>query len=265
MQIPMLSGREFDERDQSRAVGVISDSFARTYFPNQNPVGRRLKIAGGLPMEVEIIGVSAPAHYGPIKFASPPVLYVSFAQIPADAMASMTYALRTDGDPLNYAAAVRQIVHNSDSRIPVTNFKTQAGEIASTINQEILLARICVAFAVVALVIACVGLYGTMAYGVARRTREIGIRMALGAKRARVVWMVMREVLILMALGLAISVPLIRGTSTLVSSFLFQMTPTDSRAIALAVVTLILASMAAGYAPARRATRIEPTTALRQE
>jgi ABC-type antimicrobial peptide transport system permease subunit len=104
-----------------------------------------------------------------------------------------------------------------------------------------------------------------MAYAVARRTREIGIRMALGAGRAGVIWMVMREVLILMALGLAISVPLVRGTAKLVSSFLFEMTPNDPRAIALALATLILASLAASFAPARRATRIEPTTALRQE
>ena len=145
----------------------------------------------------------------------------------------MTFALRTDGDPLNYVPAVRQIVHDADSRIPVTNFKTQAGEIASTINQEILLARICGAFAIVALVIACAGLYGTMAYGVARRTREIGIRIAIGARRGGVIWMVMREVLVLTVLGLLISIPLARGASRFIASFLFEMQPNDPRAIAL--------------------------------
>ena len=265
MQIPLLAGREFDERDQARSVGVISDLFARTYFPNQNPVGRRLTIGGGMPMELEIIGVSAPAQYGPVKFASPPVLYVSYAQAPPSALEGMTYALRTDGDPLNYVPAVRQIVHNADSRIPVTNFKSQAGEIASTINQEILLARICVGFSIVALVIAGVGLYGTMSYGVARRTREIGIRVALGARRGRVVWMVMRDVCVLTALGLLISIPMVRAASRLVESFLFEIKPNDPRAIALAVVTLSAAALLAGYGPARRASRIEPTTALRHE
>src|SRR5688500_15374127 len=95
MEIPLLAGREFDERDQVNAVGVVSDLFARTYFPDQNPVGRRLTIGGGMPMELEIIGVSAPAHYGPVKFASPPVLYVSYAQAPASSLQSMTFALRT--------------------------------------------------------------------------------------------------------------------------------------------------------------------------
>jgi ABC-type antimicrobial peptide transport system permease subunit len=193
------------------------------------------------------------------------VLYVSYAQVPPAAVQNMTFALRTDRDPLNYVPAVRQIVHAADPRIPVTNFKTQAGELASTINQEILLARICDAFAIVALVIACVGLYGTMAYGVARRTREIGIRIAIGAGRGSVIWMVMREVCVLAAVGLAISIPVARGLSTFVESFLFGMKPNDPQAIAIAVTTLIGASLLAAYAPARKASRIDPATALRQD
>ena len=267
MQIPLLAGREIVERDRASAIapGVISDLFARTYFPNENPVGRRLSISGGMPMEVEIVGVSAPAHYGPVKFASPPVLYVSYLQAPPAALQNMTFALRTDGDPMNYVPAVRQIVHNADSRVPVTNFKTQAAELASTINQEIILARICGLFAIVALVIASAGLYGSLAYGVARRTKEIGIRIAIGARRGAVVWMVMREVCVLAALGLLISVPMARALSTFVQSFLFEMQPNDPRAIALAVVTLMTAALAAGYGPARRASTIAPTTALRQD
>ena len=267
MEIPLLAGREFDERDRAPGVapGVISELFARTYFPNQNPLGRRLTIAGGMPMEVEVIGVSAPAHYGPVKFASPPVLYVSYFQAPPSSLQQMTYALRTDGDPMHSVAAVRQIVSDADSRIPVTNFKTQSSEIASTINQEILLARMCGAFAIVALVIACAGLYGTMAYTVARRTREIGIRIAIGARRGSVVWMVMREVCVLMSLGLLVSVPVARGLSKFVQSFLFELQPNDPWAIAAAFVALSAAALAASYAPARRASRIDPTMALRHE
>ena len=267
MQIPMLAGREIEERDQHAAIapGVISDLFARTYFAGENPVGRRLTISGGLPMEVEIVGVSAPAHYGPVKYASPPVLYVSYMHAPPSALAGMTFALRTDGNPLNYTAAVRQIVHAADSTIPVTNFKTQVSEIASTINQEILLARICGAFAIVALVIACAGLYGTLAYAVARRTKEIGIRIAIGARRGTVVWMVIREVCVLAALGLLISVPLARALSTFVKSFLFEMQPNDPLAIAFALGALLAAAALASYAPARRASRIDPVTALRHE
>ena len=177
----------------------------------------------------------------------------------------MTFALRTDGDPMNHVPAIRQIVHDGDSRVPVTNFKTQADEVASQMNQEILLARICTAFAIVALVIACAGLYGTMAYTVARRTREIGIRIAVGARRGSVIWMVLREVCVLALLGLLISVPLARGLSTFVQSFLFEMQPNDPWAIAAAFAALAGAAIAASYAPARRAARIDPTMALRHE
>jgi ABC-type antimicrobial peptide transport system permease subunit len=117
----------------------------------------------------------------------------------------------------------------------------------------------------VALAIACVGLYGTMAYSVVRRTKEIGIRMALGAKRGAVIWMVLREVCVLAALGLAISIPIARGTSTFLESFLFDMKPNDPRALALGLITLVGAALLASYGPARRASRIDPMTALRHE
>jgi macrolide transport system ATP-binding/permease protein len=135
----------------------------------------------------------------------------------------------------------------------------------STINQEIVFARLCSAFAILALVIACVGLYGTMAYTVARRTSEIGIRMALGAPRGTVIWMVLREVCVLVAIGLAISVPTAIGTSRLIESFLFDMKPNDPRALTLAVAILLGAALVAGYGPARRASRVDPMIALRHE
>jgi predicted permease len=267
MEIPILDGREIEERDRTAAIApaVISDLFARTYFPNQNPIGRHLTTAGSMPMEVEIVGVAAPAHYGPVKSEVPAVLYVSYSQLPPASIGSMTFALRTEGDPLRYAGSIRQIVHDADSRIPVTNFKTQSSEVASQINQEILLARICGAFAIVGLVIACAGLYGTLAYAVARRTREIGIRIAIGARRAAVVWMVVREMCVLAVLGLLISLPIARALSKFVQSFLFEMTPNDPAAIGFAMTALFLAAAAASYGPARRASRIEPTTALRHE
>lgn len=267
MQIPMLQGREIDERDREGTlpVTVISDLFARNFFPNQNPLGRHIKVGGSSPLDVEVIGVAATARYGGLKYAIPPVIYVPYSQVPTTQLRQMTFALRTDDDPLRYVSAVRQIVHDRDARVPVTNVVTQAAEIDQTINQEIVLARLCTAFAVLALVIACVGLYGTMAYAVARRTREIGIRMALGARRGAVMWMVLREVCVLAALGLVISVPIARGTSKFIASFLFDMQPNDPRALALALTTLIAAALVASYGPARRASRIDPTTALRHE
>jgi ABC-type antimicrobial peptide transport system permease subunit len=177
----------------------------------------------------------------------------------------MTYALRTVGDPLTYVRSVHEIVQEADSRIPVTNVVTQAAEIDRTISQEVTFAKLCTGFAVLALLIACVGLYGTVSYGVARQVGEIGIRMALGAQRGAVVWMVLRRVLLLAAVGLAISVPAALGASRLVKSFLFETQPNDPGTLVLAAVVLVSAAIFAGYAPAKRASRIDPLAALRHE
>jgi macrolide transport system ATP-binding/permease protein len=268
MQIPMLQGREIDERDRQGAppVAVISDLFARTVFPGQNPLGRHLRVGRrNQARDLEIVGVAATARYGGLKHDVPPVAYLALAQMGPDDLEQATFALRTDGDPLHLVATVRQIVRDADTRVPVTNIKTQAAEIDQSINQEIVLARLCTAFAILALVIACAGLYGTMAYTVARRTNEIGIRMALGARRGAVMWMVLRRVCVLAALGLAISVPIARGSAKLIESFMFNMTPNDPRALAVAAVTLAGAALLAGYGPARRASRIDPMTALRHD
>jgi macrolide transport system ATP-binding/permease protein len=267
MQIPILRGREIEDRDRQGTlpVAVVSDLFARTYFGEENPLGQRITVGGSSPLEPEIIGVAATARYGGLKNSIPPVVYLSYAQVPSSQLQKMTFAVRTDGDPLRYVGAVRQIVREADARVPVTNVKTQAADIDQTINQEIVFARLCSAFAILALVIACVGLYGTMACTVARRTREIGIRMALGARRGIVIWMVLREVCVLAALGLAIGVPIARVTSRLIESFLFDMKPNDPRALAVAVVILLSAALVASYGPARRAARVDPMIALRHE
>jgi macrolide transport system ATP-binding/permease protein len=177
----------------------------------------------------------------------------------------MTFALRTSGDPLRYVNTVREIVRQADPRVPVTNVKTEAAQVDQIMNQEIVFARLCSAFAILALVISCVGLYGTVSYNVARRTGEIGIRTALGAQRGRLVWMILRDVIVLAAVGLAIGIPTALGTSKLVASFLYRVKPHDPEALAIAVLTLLAAALLAGYLPARRASRIDPMIALRHE
>ena len=189
-------------------------------------------------------------------------VFVAVSQFSSD---GVTYALRTAGDPLRYVKSVHEIVREADSRIPVTNVATQAAEIDRTISREITFAKLCTGFAVLALLTACVGLYGTMSYNVARQVGEIGIRMALGAQRGAVVWMVLRRVLLLAAVGLAISVPAALIASRLVKSLLFETQPNDPGTLALAGIVLLSAAILAGYAPAWRASRIDPLAALRHD
>src|SRR5438552_1141544 len=187
MQIPILAGREIDDRDQpgSRPVAVISEELARTYFGRENPVGRSITLPDE-KRDLAIVGVSANLRYGGLKNEAERALtvFVGVSQFSPD---RMTYALRTAGDPLRYVKSVHEIVREADSRIPVTNVVTQAAEIDRTISREVTFAKLCTGFAVLALLTACVGLYGTMSYSVARQAGEIGIRMALGAQRGAVV------------------------------------------------------------------------------
>ena len=264
MQIPVLAGREIEDRDQpnSAPVAVISEPVARAYFKNENPIGRRITFSDD-KREFEIVGVSGDVRYGSLKSRGTSMtVFVAVSQISPEVV---TYALRTAGNPLSYVRSVHEIVREADSRIPVTNIVTQAAEIDRTISREVTFAKLCTGFAILALLMACVGLYGTMSYNVARQVGEIGIRMALGAQRGAVVWMVLRRVLLLAAAGLAISVPAALIGSRLVRSFLFGTQPNDPGTLAAAGVILVVATILAGYAPARRASRIDPLKALRQD
>jgi macrolide transport system ATP-binding/permease protein len=267
MQIPILAGRDIEDIDRpdSTKVAVVNELFATTNFGNQSPLGRHIVLDNEKNVrDMEIVGVSRNAHYGRLTHRIPPVVYFPFNQgFPPPRR--ITYELRTAGSPLTYVNAVRAIVHQADARVPVTDVRTQVADINQTINQEITVAKLCTGFAVLALMIACIGLYGTVSYSVARRTGEIGIRMALGAQRGGVVWMVLREVVVLAAVGLVISVPVALNASQLIRSFLFGLKPNDPLAVMLAVAILVSAALLAGYLPARKASRIDPMIALRHE
>jgi macrolide transport system ATP-binding/permease protein len=274
MQIPLLRGRQIEARDRPGApyVAVVNEEFAKTFFGTQDPIGRHVMLKRACPTcDIEIVGVVANTLYGSLRktpvspAAAPPIIFLSFAQAIWRPVGDVTYELRTSGDPLEPIAAVRDIVKRADPRVPLTRVKTQRALIDQQITQEIAFARLCTAAAVLALAIACVGLYGTTSYGVARRTSEIGVRMALGARRATVVWMVLRDVLTLAAVGLAIAVPAALAASKVVESFLFGTKRNDPLTLAAAVVTMIAATMLAGYLPARTASRIDPMVALRYE
>ncbi len=270
MQIPITKGRPIDEGDRqgTRPVAVVNEQFATAFLKDENPVGRHITLRPGRrpnPVDLEVVGVAKSARYGPLKYDIPPVVYIPYAQVLVPPLDGMTYALRAETNPMSAATTVRQIVHRADARVPVTNVRTQATEIDQSINQEIVFARLCTTFAVLALLIACVGLYATTAYAVARRTNEIGIRMALGARSGEVIWMVLRDVCALATMGAAISMPIATSASKLIQSFLFDLQPNDPRALTLAVLLLLSAALLAGYAPARRASRVDPLVALRHE
>jgi predicted permease len=269
MQIPILAGRDLDEHDRpgSLPVAVVNEQFAKKNFAGQNPLGRHLILwdDNKPARDMEIVGVAKNAQYGNLKREIPPLIFIPFNQGRPILPNEMTFALRTTGDPVAYVNSVREIVHQADARLPVSHVRTQKLEVEDGMREETVLAELCAAFAILALTIASVGLYGTISSSVARRTGEIGIRIALGARRGPVLWMILREVLILAATGLAISIPIALGTSKFLQSFLFQMKPNDPLALAAAVMILIAAALLAGCVPSVRAAHIDPMTALRHE
>jgi predicted permease len=269
MKIPIVAGRGFTERDRvgSAPVAIVNEAWVKANLADRNAVGERVVNFGmdDKPVDLEVIGVAKNALYNHIDENFPATVYLPLDQNLGVPVEEVTFYLRTSGDPLKYAGAVRQIVHETDARIPVTNLASQEQQIEQYISDEVLFARLSAGFALLALSIASVGLYGTMSYVVARRTGEIGIRMALGAPRGRVLWMVMRQVAILSAVGLAIGLPVAYGASRVVESMLFGVKAGDPVSIGTAVVTIVIAAIAAGYAPALRASRVDPLAALRNE
>jgi predicted permease len=268
MQLPMSLGRSIDSRDVDGAplAAVVNEVFAKKYFPHQNPIGRRFGLGSSKAGDLTIVGVAKNARYSSLKRAIPPVVYVAYLQNIVNRPPTATFfTLRTAGNPLALAETVRKTVHDAAPGVPVTNMMTQVQRIDSTIVQERTFADLCTVFAILALLIACIGLYGTMAYAVARRTNEIGIRMALGAERRRIVWMVLREVFALAAMGLTMGLLCAWSTMSAIQSFVFGMKAADPSTIMWAAGILILAFLLAGFAPAARASRIDPLTALRHE
>lgn len=257
-----LHGRDFSDRDVADApkAVIVNRRLARA-FGLENPVGRTMTLRDE---SYEIVGVAEDALTFTLKGERRAAIYFPYVQA-ARPPGQMTYEIRTAGDPVALAAAVRQTVRQADPRLAIYDLETQAAHIDQEISTEITLARLCTGFAVLALVIACVGLYGTVAFSVSRRTNEIGVRMTLGATRAHIVWIVLREIVLMTAIGLAIGVPLALAGSGYVRSLLFNLEPHDPAAMTIAVAALTLCGMLAGLIPAQRAAGIDPMTAIRHE
>jgi macrolide transport system ATP-binding/permease protein len=265
MEIPVLLGRGLKPADlASPTVAVVNQKFASTYFGGESPIGRQFSLGKAADPLLEIVGVAKAAHYNSFQEESQPVVYLPYTQN-LGGLSQFFFEIRTAGPPLSAAAAVRRIVHAASSSVSIREITTQAQRMDQTISQQRTFAELGSCFAALALVIACVGLYGAMAYTVARRTGEIGIRMALGAQRPDIIYMVMRDVLTTTGVGLLLGYAAARLTMRFVESFLFGMRPNDFVAIAAAIGILLAAALAAGYLPAWRASCIDPVAALRNE
>lgn len=269
MRIPLLGGRDFTDRDNETApkVAVVNEAFVKRYFADQDPIGQRIgwspdsKIA-----DIEIVGVAKDAKYSLLRMDAPATVYHPFPQAQISAM---HFEVRTAGDPKALVAAVRHAVASLDHNIPLYDLKTQTDQIDELLMKERLFAKLSSSFGLLALVLACVGLYGVLSYAVARRTGEIGIRVALGAQREDIVGMVLREALLLVAIGLALGVPLSLGaarlSATLISDLLYGLKPNDLTSVVFAAAALIIVAAFAGFLPALRASRVDPMTAIRYE
>lgn len=264
-RIPLVSGRTFPPavRPDGPGVAIVNESLARQLFGTTDVLGRRFVMGlreGGQPLE--IIGVAADAHYTSLRSAPPPTAYFPYQQAPGG---RVTFAVRTAGDPMALAAAVREAMRRADPGLPIFAVRTQADQIRRSLAQERLFANLAILLGAVTLALSGIGLYGLLAYAVTRRTPEIGVRIALGAGRREVRWMILRQSLVLVGLGLALGIPAAAAAARFVDSLLFGLSPCDPRALAAAALLMIAVGMAAAYVPARRAARIDPLTALRTE
>ncbi len=263
---PMLIGREFGPEDNQRSphVAVVSEILARQCFGNQNPIGRR--IADHDDGEVQIVGVVRDSRYGGVRDVPRSVLYMPFFQANlAEAFFDTTFEVRYWGGFSTVLDEVRRQVHAIDPNLPLFRVKTLEVQTRDSFVKERLIATLSTFFGLLAVLLACIGLYGTMAFGVARRTGEIGLRMALGARQRDVLWMLLRETVLLVAIGVAIGFPCAVAASRLLASQLFGIKPTDAVALSGGSLLLVAVAIFAGYLPARRASKADPMAALRHE
>jgi predicted permease len=266
--IPLIAGREFSLQDvgPSVTVAMVNESFVRHYLPGQNPIGHRLGFGGPQHAgDVEIIGVLKDASFDSAKDKPREMVFRPLLQAGPATPLQAEIELRTSRDPMSLVTALREAVTQVDSRLPLTRVQSLRQQVDSTFDQERLAARLISFFGGLALLLACVGLYGIVAQGVARRTNEFGVRMALGAQRKDIVRVVLHETSFLLVVGLLIGLPAAIGSTRLIATQLYGIKTYDLSSYALAIVVLGGVSALAGFLPARRASRVDPMVALRYE
>jgi len=265
--IPILMGREIEAQDTAASIraAVVNQTFARRFFPNANPIGKHVSDTySGNPAEMVVVGVAADAKYNNLREKAVPRIYAPLAN-PMWENPAAVYEVRTYGDTQAVAVALRQVVRETAPTLPPIEIHTMSELVDDSLETDRFIERLASAFSLLALLLAAIGLYGLMAYSVARRTRDFGIRLALGAEPGNVLWQVLRETLVLVLLGISIGVPLALGGTHLVRSMLFGLGFADPIAILLAATLLTIVAALAGFLPAWRASQVDPMVALRYE
>jgi predicted permease len=265
IKLPIVRGRALDNRDSATAqrVVVVNVLLAKQLFKTDDVIGRRFRLGMRQTSPVyEIVGVAANARYTAVRQDMPPTAYLAAAQQP---VGPATFEIRLAGNAEAFTATARDVVRRLDDHLPLSAVRTIEDQIARSLEQERLFARLSMLLGAVTLALSAIGLYGLLAYGVAQRVPEIGLRMALGAERASVRWMVLRQSLILAAAGLIAGAAAAVAASQLVASMLYGLPPRDPLTVLVAAAIMLTTCVLAGYLPARRASRVDPLIALRAE
>jgi predicted permease len=273
MGIPILAGREFDERDGpvvpatedwGYRVAVVNETFAKHYFKDANPIGRHIGFGTnpGTPTPVEIVGVAKDAHYAGIREEPRSQIFFPYRQ---HTMENIAFYVRTAQDPDVTSQSMRRALAAIDPRVPMFGVTTLDEKVRRSVVNERLIASLSAALSAMATLLAVIGLYGVIAYTVTRRTREIGIRMALGALGSQIAGSVLREAGALVAVGLALGFGVAWWLGRYVQSQLYGVTPADPSTIALAAAALVAVACVAAALPARRASAVSPMSALRED
>ncbi len=267
LEIPILAGRDFRTTDvlTTPKVGIVNETFAKKYFGGPQAIGHQfgMGIDPGTKTDITIIGVTRDTKYENMRDEIPAEVFLPYQQV--DFIIGMIAYVRAARDPGALFPVIRQRVHDLDPNLPVFQMITLEKQMENSLVTERLVATLSAAFGFVATVLAGIGLYGVMAYTVARRTREIGIRMAIGAATRDVVWLVLREVLVMLGIGIVVAIPAALLVTRFVRTQLYGIQPSDPLSMALATLGIAAVAVLAGYLPARRATRVDPMNALRYE
>jgi predicted permease len=265
--IPLSSGREFDNRDTSTAprVAIVSEKMAQTFFRGQNPIGRRFAFGSGdgVHPDIEIVGVTKDSKNSDLRQEIRPLVYIPYSQ--DKLFGNATFYVRTNLEPTALASALRKTVQSADANLPVFDMKTLDQQVDEIAFSERLLTFFSLCLGLLAALLAAIGLYGVMAYMVAQRTREIGIRMALGATQKNVAWLVLREIVRISAAGLGIGLVAAFGLGKLIESQLFGVKASNPLVFLTSALLLSAVALLAGWLPARKAASVDPMVALRYE